>query len=70
MCVSTQVQLADRLTSSVTGVFFRNALTPGTAQLHEESTKVLRRKQLTSSSKEVRDVSVVQMDLEQEDWWQ
>ena len=32
--------------------------------------KVLRTKQLTSSSNEVRDVSVVQMDLEQNDWWQ
>ena len=48
----------------------RNALTSGTAQLHEESAKVLRRKQLTSSSEEVRDVSVVQIDLEQKDWWQ
>ena len=43
---------------------------PGTAQLYEESAKVLRRKQLTSSSEEVRDVSVVQIDLEQNDWWQ
>ena len=65
MWVPTRVQLADGLTKSSAGVFMRNALTSGTAQLHEESAKVLRRKQLTSSSKEVRDVSVVQMDLEQ-----
>ena len=48
----------------------RNALTSGTAQLFKESAKVLRRKQLTSSSEEVRDVSVVQIDLEQKDSWQ
>ena len=36
----------------------------------EESTNVLRRKHFTGSSQEVRDVSVVQMDLEQGDWWQ
>ena len=35
----------------------------------QDSTKVLM-KQLTSSSEEVRDVSMVQMDLEQKDWWQ
>ena len=68
--MTTRVQLADGLTKSSAGVFFRNALTSGTAQLHEESTKVLRKKQLTSISKEVRDVSVVQRDLEQKDWWQ
>ena len=54
----------------IAGVFLRSALTSGTAQLHEESTKVLKRKQLTSSSKEVGDVSVGSMDLEQKDWWQ
>ena len=70
MWVPTRVQLADGLTKSSAGVSLRNALTSGTAQLHEEGTKVLRRKQLTSSSKEIRDVSVVQMDLEQKDWWQ
>ena len=64
MWVPTRVQLADGLTKSSAGVFLRNALTSGTAQLHEE-----RKKQLTSSSKEVRDVSVVQRDLEQKDWW-
>ena len=69
MWVPTRVQLADGLTKSSSGVFLRNALTSGTAQLHEESTKVLRKKQLTSSSKEVRDVSLVQRDLEQKDWW-
>ena len=68
MRVPTRVQLGDGRTKSSAGVFLRNTLTSGTAQLHEESTKVLRRKQLTSSSKEVRDVSVVQMDLEQKDW--
>ena len=69
MWVPTRVQLPDGLTKSSAGVFLRNALTSGTAQLHEESTKVLRRKQITSSSKEVRDVSVGPMDLEQKDWW-
>ena len=70
MWVPTRVQLADGLTKSSAGVFLRNALTSGTAQLHEKSTKVLRKKQHTSSSKEVREVSVVQKDLEQKDWWQ
>ena len=70
MWVPTRVQLADGLTKSCAGVFLRSALTSGTAQLHEESTKVLRKEQLTSSSKEVRDNSVVQRDLEQKDWWQ
>ena len=70
MWLPTRVQLADGLTKSSAGVFLGNALTSGTAQLHEESTKVLRKKQLTSSSKEVRDVSAVQRDLEQKDWWQ
>ena len=42
MWVPTRVQLADGLTKSSAGVFLRNALTSGTAQLHEESTKVLR----------------------------
>ena len=70
MWVPTRVKVADGLTKSSAGVFLRNALRSGTAQLHEESTKVLRRKQLTSSPKEVRDVSAVQMDLEQKDWWQ
>ena len=54
MWVPTRVQLADGLTKSSAGVFLRNALTSGTAQLHEESTKVLRRKQLTRSSKRFR----------------
>ena len=66
----TRVQLAVALTTSSAGVFLRNALTSGTAQLHEEITKVLRRKQVTSSSEEVWDVSVVQLDLDQKDWWQ
>ena len=70
MWVPTGVQLADGLTKSSAGVFLRNALTSGTAQLHEESTKVMRRKQITSSSKEVEDVSMEPMDLEQKDWWQ
>ena len=61
--------MADGLTKSSAGVFLRNALTSGTAQLHEESTKVMKRKQLTGSPREVRDVSVAQMDLEQKDWW-
>ena len=68
--VPTRVQLADGLTKSSAGVFLGNAFTSGTVQLHEESTKVLRKKQLTSISKEVRDVPVVQRDLEQKDWWQ
>ena len=70
MWVPTRVQLGDGGTKSSAGVFLRHALTSGTVQLHEKSTKVLRRKQLSSSSKDVRDVSVVQMDLEQTDWWQ
>ena len=45
MWVPTPVQLADGLTKSSAGVFLRKALTSGTAQLHEESTDVLRRKQ-------------------------
>ena len=60
-CVPTRMQLTDGLPKSSAGVFLRSALTSGTAQLHEESTKVLWRKQLTSSSKEVRDVSVRQI---------
>ena len=48
MWMPTRVQLADGRTKSSAGVFLRNALTSGTAQLHEESTKVLRRKQLSS----------------------
>ena len=70
MWVPTRVQSADGLTKSSDGVFLRNALTSGTAQLHEESTQILRRKQLTGSSKEVRNVSFVLVDLEQKDWWQ
>ena len=35
---------------------WENALTAGTAQLHEQSAKVLKRKQLTGSPREVRDV--------------
>ena len=54
------------------GVFMRNAPTSGTAQLHEESTKVQadQRKQLTGSPREARDVSVAQLDLEQKERWQ
>ena len=70
MLVPTRVQLGDGLSKPSAGVFLRNALTWGAAQLHEKSTKVLRRKQLSSCSKEVQDVSVVQMDLEQKDRWQ
>ena len=70
MWVPTRVQLADGLTKSSAGVFLSNALTSGTAQLHEESSKVLKRKQITSSSKRVQDVSVEPTDLEQKDWWQ
>ena len=62
MPMPTRVQLGDGQTKSSAGVFLGNALTSGTAELHEESTKGLRRKLLTSSSKEVRDVSVVQME--------
>ena len=58
--VPTRVQLADGLTKSSAGVFLRNAKTSGTAQLQEESTNALKRKQLTSSSKEARDVSLMQ----------
>ena len=70
MWVPTRVQLAGGLTKSSAGVFLRNALTSGTPQLHQESTKVFRKKQITSNSKEVRDVSVELMDLEQKDGWQ
>ena len=70
MWVPSRVQLVDGLTKSSAGVFLRNALTYGTAQLHEESAKVTKRKQLTGSPKEVRDISVAQRDLEQKDWWQ
>ena len=70
MWLPTRVKLADGLTKLSAGVFLRIALTSGTAQLHEESTNFLRKKQSTSISKEVRDVSVVQRDLEQKDWWQ
>ena len=67
MWVPTRVQLADGLTKSSAGVFLRNALTSGTAHLHQKCTEILSKKQLTSSSKEVWDVSVVPMDLEQKD---
>ena len=65
-------QLTGGLTKSSAGVFLRSALTSGTAQLHEESTNVLKRKQLTGSPREVRDVFFFfsQMDLEEKDWWQ
>ena len=44
MWVPTRVHLADGLTKSSAGVFLRNALPSGTAQLHEESTKRLEEK--------------------------
>ena len=68
MWVPTRVQLADGLTKSSARVL-RNALISGNAQLHEESNNILRRKQLSGSSKEVRDDSVAHVDLEQKDWW-
>ena len=70
MWVPTQVLLTDGLTKSSAGVFLRKALTSGTAQLHEESTHFLKRKQVTSSSKRFHGVSVEPMDLKQKDWWQ
>ena len=70
MWVPTRVQLADGLTKSSAGVFLRNAMISGTAQLHEESTKFSKRKQLPCGSPKAWDVSVVRVDLEQKDWWQ
>ena len=70
MWVPTRVQLADGLTKSSVGVFLRNALTSGTAQLHEESTKVFKKKQIVNSSKPVQGAPAEPMDLEQKDWWQ
>ena len=67
--VPTRIKLADGLTKSSAGVFLRNALTSGTAQLHEESTKALKKKQIVSSSKEVQGASVEPLDLELQDWW-
>ena len=49
--VPTRVQLADGLTKSSAEVFLRNASTSRTAQLHEDSTKVLTRTQLTVREK-------------------
>ena len=68
MWVPTRVQLADGLTKSSAGIFLINAMISGTAQLHDESTKVFKKKQTTNSSKEVQDVSSANMDLEQKDW--
>ena len=59
-----RVQLADGLTKSSAGIFLRSAIISGTAQLHEESTKVSRRTQTPNSSKEVQGVSAANMDLE------
>ena len=53
MWVPTRVQLADGLTRLSAGVFLRNALTSGTAQLYEESAKNLKRKQLTGLSRKI-----------------
>ena len=67
MWVPTRVQSADGLTKSSAEIFLRNALIPG-SQLHEESTKVWKKKQIVSSSKEVQGASVEPMDLEQKEW--
>ena len=48
--VPTRVQLANGLTKSSAGVL-RHAEISGTAQLHEESNKILRRKQLHGRAK-------------------
>ena len=70
MSMPTRVQLADGLAESCAGVFLRSALTSGTAQLHEESNNILRRKQSTSRSKEIPDDLVAFVELEKKDWWQ
>ena len=63
--VGTNTSTVGRRTDEIIGrsllekrSFLRNALTSGTAQFHEESTKVLKRKQITGSSKSVQGVSV------------
>ena len=71
MWVPTRAQLADGLTKSSAGVFLRNALTSGTAQLHEASTKVLKRN--TTNSPAVREkfeTSRLPKWILSRNWWQ
>ena len=56
MWVPTRVQVSDGLTKLSAGIVLRSAMISGTAQLHDESTKVLKRKLTTNSSTAVQDV--------------